>query len=138
MQSVSIDQVFRCIPSYTRVNRLHCFHKCVNALGIKSVGIPNQIGCGLGGGDWNDYFNIISEFSNRTKINVIIIILSFVSKIMEVAPSFTDDFRFLPVHPLMMYFTNREHTFQNWPTQLVQKPKDLIQNGFFILMLEIK
>ena len=50
---------------------------------------------------------------------------------MEVAPYFTDDFRFQPAHPLMMYFTSREQTFQNWPTQLVQKPKDLIQNGFF-------
>ena len=25
----------------------------------------------------------------------------------------------------------REQTFENWPTQISQKPKDLIQNGFF-------
>lgn len=50
---------------------------------------------------------------------------------MEVAPYFTDRFRFQPVHPLMMYFVSREQTFQNWPIQMMQKPKDLIKNGFF-------
>ena len=46
---------------------------------------------------------------------------------MEIAPYITDDFRFQPVHPLMMYFTSREHTFTNWPTQLAQRPNDLIK-----------
>lgn len=50
---------------------------------------------------------------------------------MEVAPYFTDSFRFQPAHPLMAYYTSREHTFKNWPIQLTQKPKDLITNGFY-------
>jgi len=50
---------------------------------------------------------------------------------MEVAPFFTDDFRFHPAHPLMMYFISREQTFKNWPMQMTQKPNDLIRNGFF-------
>jgi hypothetical protein len=28
-------------------------------------------------------------------------------------------------------FSDREQSFENWPKQIVQRPKDLIQNGFF-------
>jgi hypothetical protein len=31
----------------------------LKALNIKSVGLPYQIGCELGGGDWTAYFEII-------------------------------------------------------------------------------
>jgi hypothetical protein len=30
-----------------------------------------------------------------------------------------------------MYYISREQSFRNWPSQLVQKPKELIQKGFF-------
>lgn len=40
-------------------------------------------------------------------------------------------FTFKPWHPTKLFYIAREQTFENWPTQLSQKPKDLIQNGFF-------
>jgi hypothetical protein len=40
-------------------------------------------------------------------------------------------FTFKPVHPTKMYYIDREQTFVNWLKQIVQKPSDLIQIGFF-------
>jgi hypothetical protein len=42
-------------------------------------------------------------------------------------------FTFKPVHPTKMYYIDREQTLVNWPKQIVQKPSDLIQNGFFYM-----
>jgi len=46
-------------------------------------------------------------------------------------PYFANMFQFKPSHPNMMYYICREQSFTNWPPQLVQKPEELIQNGFF-------
>ena len=35
-----------------------------------SIAIPYKIGCGYGGGDWNDYFKIIEELSNKYKLKI--------------------------------------------------------------------
>lgn len=40
-------------------------------------------------------------------------------------------FTFNPYHPTKMYYIDREQSFENWPQQMIQKPKDFIQNGFF-------
>ena len=64
----------------TRGNRLHWFRQCLDELAtvnIKSVVISHNIGCRLGGGDWADYFNIISDFALRTNIEIVISIPRF-------------------------------------------------------------
>ena len=43
----------------------------------------------------------------------------------------TNLFTFKPWHPTKLYYIDREKSFENWPQQIAQKPKDLIQNGFF-------
>jgi len=43
----------------------------------------------------------------------------------------TNLFTFKPIHTTKMYYIDREQSYENRPQQLVQKPKDLIQNGFF-------
>lgn len=40
-------------------------------------------------------------------------------------------FSFQPAHPTKMYYVVREQTFEHWPRQIKQKPKDFVQNGFF-------
>jgi len=50
---------------------------------------------------------------------------------MDADSYFVNMFQFKPCHPDMMYYISREQSFKNWPSQLVQKPKELIQNGFF-------
>ena len=40
-------------------------------------------------------------------------------------------FCFKPAQPNMMYHLSREQTYENWPKQMVQKPNELIQNGFY-------
>jgi hypothetical protein len=65
----------------TRENRIRWFVHCLNqlkALNIKSVGLPYQIGCGLGGGDWTAYFEIIQEFARESNIDFLIVRPSFV------------------------------------------------------------
>ena len=56
------------------------FRQCLDELAtvnIKSVVISHNIGCRLGGGDWADYFNIISDFALRTNIEIVISIPRF-------------------------------------------------------------
>ena len=50
---------------------------------------------------------------------------------MEVDTVFESHFSFNPAHPTKLYYLVREQTFEHWPQQLKQKPKDLAQNGFF-------
>ena len=45
----------------------------LKTLNIQSVGIPSHIGCGLSGGDWNMYFNIIEDFAKNTGIDITIV-----------------------------------------------------------------
>lgn len=40
-------------------------------------------------------------------------------------------FTFKPWHPTRMFFIDREQSFENWPLQIAQKPRDLVLNGFF-------
>ena len=60
----SRHQTYRQVPPYkdTKENRLHVhwFRQCLDELAtvnIKSVGIPHNVGCGLGA-DWADYIKI--------------------------------------------------------------------------------
>jgi O-acetyl-ADP-ribose deacetylase (regulator of RNase III) len=50
-------------------NRLAWFSQCMNAIvninGIESLAFPYKIGCGLAGGNWDDYFTTIKRFSNE-------------------------------------------------------------------------
>lgn len=72
------DQVYRQIPPYkdTRENRIKWFWQCLHKLKtseIKTVGLPYQIGCGLGGGDWATYFGIIKAFAEESGIDFVIV-----------------------------------------------------------------
>ena len=53
------------------------------------------------------------------------------SERMETDAYCTNLFTFKPMHPTKMYYIDREQSFTDWPQQMAQKPKDLIQNGFF-------
>ena len=35
-------------------------------------------------------------------------------------------------HQTFLYFIKKKETFQNWPSQMVQKPLDLARSGFVI------
>ena len=79
----TVDQKYRNSPPYTdtRENRISWFVHCLKqlkALNIKSVGLPYQIGCGLAGGDWTTYFEIIQEFARESNIGFFIVRPSFV------------------------------------------------------------
>lgn len=50
---------------------------------------------------------------------------------IETDPLCTNLFTFKPVHPTKMHYIDREQSFENWPKQIVQRPKYLSQNGFF-------
>ena len=50
---------------------------------------------------------------------------------MEVDTIFGNSQSFNPAHPIEMYYIVREQTFEHWPRQIAQEPKDLIKNGFF-------
>lgn len=76
------DQSYRNIPPHadTRRSRLNWFRECLTQLenhNITTVGIPWQIGCGLGGGDWNTYFELMEDFSKQSGIEFIIVIPHF-------------------------------------------------------------
>lgn len=74
----TVDQANRQVPPYkdTKENRLHWFRQCLDELAtvnIKSVGLPHNVDCELGG-DWIDYINVISDFARRTDIEIVIFI----------------------------------------------------------------
>jgi len=59
--------------------KLRCewFKSCLDKLreflseaGVTSVGVPYQIGCGLGGGNWNDYQKMLEEFAQDAPFQV--------------------------------------------------------------------
>ena len=38
-----------------------------------NIAIPYEIGCGLAGGDWNDYYKVLSDYcNNNPKISITI------------------------------------------------------------------
>ncbi len=56
-------------------NRLQFFEKGLESIpkNIKSIAFPMGIGCGLAGGNWNDYFALIKKFKQsrpETKITI--------------------------------------------------------------------
>lgn len=65
----------------TSLYRSILFKECLNEIiqtfpnGIP-IAFPYGIGCGLAGGDWDNYYNMIEEFSNNNK-NFDIIIVKF-------------------------------------------------------------
>ncbi|CAC5370685.1 unnamed protein product [Mytilus coruscus] len=72
-----IDQNYRNISSHkdTRENRIIWFIQCLERLKelkVKTVGLPAHISCGLGGGDWTAYFQIIDNFAKANDINFIL------------------------------------------------------------------
>jgi hypothetical protein len=47
-------------PKETKNTRLDWFKKALSTLDIKDpIAVPYKIGCGLAGGDWNDYLDIL-------------------------------------------------------------------------------
>jgi hypothetical protein len=36
----------------------------------KTLALPFNIGCGLAGGKWDDYYNAINTFANKEKIHI--------------------------------------------------------------------
>ncbi|CAG2232651.1 unnamed protein product [Mytilus edulis] len=77
--------IHRKIPPYkdTRDNRIIWFKQCLERLkelNVKTVGLPDHIGCGLGGGDWTAYFEIIEKFAKANDINFVIVTPSFAHK----------------------------------------------------------
>ena len=68
-------------PKETKTMREEFFRKCLEEIGliegIKEIAFPYGIGCGLAGGEWNKYFKMISEFSEKfPEINVKIVRLA--------------------------------------------------------------
>lgn len=58
----------------TSLDRLEYLEKCLEELYIKhtpkSVGIPFKMGCGLAGGHWPTYENIIRKWSDKYSVDV--------------------------------------------------------------------
>ncbi|MEK6833224.1 MAG: Appr-1-p processing protein [Nanoarchaeota archaeon] len=50
--------------------RIGYFRNCLNKIkeinNLESISFPFQIGCGMAGGDWNTYSNMIEVFANNT------------------------------------------------------------------------
>jgi O-acetyl-ADP-ribose deacetylase (regulator of RNase III) len=47
-----------------------CKVKIEKQYGSLKVGLPYMIGCGIAGGDWSEYYDIISEASNKYKVDI--------------------------------------------------------------------
>jgi O-acetyl-ADP-ribose deacetylase (regulator of RNase III) len=60
----------------TKENRLQWFKECLDEIekieDLESVAFPYKIGCGYGGGDWNDYLKLIEQFSEKSLVKVVI------------------------------------------------------------------
>lgn len=58
-------------------NRESKFKECLDNIlleikDLKSIAFPYKIGCGIAGGNWNNYLKMIEEFSKRTPATVVI------------------------------------------------------------------
>jgi O-acetyl-ADP-ribose deacetylase (regulator of RNase III) len=76
-------QVYPGAPRFTiddRSARLSYFRKGLREMSkitdLESVAFPHGIGCGLGGGIWQDYEQAIVEFASATKARVTIVRLA--------------------------------------------------------------
>lgn len=56
----------------TIIKRKEWFLKCLNYIkeipNIKSIAFPYNIGCGLAGGNWNEYLEMIQNLSDTSNI----------------------------------------------------------------------
>jgi hypothetical protein len=70
----SQPQKYKSYPNYeidTYQNRKKWFKDCLNyikELDIDAVAIPWQIGCGLAGGNWKEYLEILEEFEMNSDV----------------------------------------------------------------------
>ena len=62
--------------------RLEWFKQCLDKLGnsmnkmsLKSIAFPKYIGCGLAGGDWTKYKQVIEDFDKKNDFKIMIIYL---------------------------------------------------------------
>jgi len=57
-------------------DRISYFRKCLEEItkitDLESIAFPKNIGCGLAGGNWSEYFNEISIFASKTNAKVFI------------------------------------------------------------------
>lgn len=67
----------KCRYCETSEKRIIWMKSCLNALGdfmtknnLKTLALPYGIGCGLAGGDWTQYRNLIEEFSAENDIEI--------------------------------------------------------------------
>ena len=60
----------------TNFQRLKYFKRCLFEISkipdLESVAFPKNIGCGLAGGNWDDYYNEILFFASKTNTKVVI------------------------------------------------------------------
>ena len=60
----------------TKLQRLIWFKQCLDEIkkieNVESIAFPYKMGCGYGGGNWNEYLKTIEQFSEDTLIKVII------------------------------------------------------------------
>jgi len=69
-------------PNDNAAKRLGWFESCLGEISKikniknKTIGMPFNIGCGAGGGNWVLYYDLICKFAIREKINVVLYQLS--------------------------------------------------------------
>jgi O-acetyl-ADP-ribose deacetylase (regulator of RNase III) len=60
----------------SKEKRLVWFQNCLEEMEQlpkgSSFGFPDQIGCGLAGGDWEDYLELLQKFQKKNSVNVFI------------------------------------------------------------------
>lgn len=59
----------------TKINRLEWFKMAlgeIEKLKIERIAMPFMIGCGLAGGEWNQYYKILEEWNIKTGIEVVL------------------------------------------------------------------
>jgi hypothetical protein len=49
-----------------------CLNEILKIHDLESIGFPYNIGCGLAGGDWKNYYEMIEQFAEKTKAVVTI------------------------------------------------------------------
>ena len=60
----------------TKKQRLEWFKMCLFNLkdnipdGVEHINFPWEIGCGMGGGNWDDYFALLNEFASLLPKNI--------------------------------------------------------------------
>jgi hypothetical protein len=51
---------------------LRCLNEILKIENLESIGFNYGIGCGLAGGDWNIYYNLINNFAQKTDAKVVL------------------------------------------------------------------